>query len=619
MKKFFKLSSVAVLALTLAACSSDDAVENTPVATNGDGYVGIAIQLPNISDGGTRANDDLDNGEAAEFAVEDANLFLFVGDDESTATFYKMYALSTDFKNDQKGENEDPSEKDNDGEPTGTLVTQTSGVTTAKIDNLNLLPSENLYAYVVLNNNGSALSAAPAAGTTFPEFSKLVLDAATIGGTLTGEISENGMLMTNAPISETAGGSAASTGKVITAVKLDKSQIKKTADEAKAAPAGCVYVERAAAKVTVSAEGAKSEVKNGEEVMEFTVLGWQIFNTEPSYYNTRQSGEEAWLGYFNANAVNANAKYRFVSKYDFAPMLPDGVENHTSGYRTFFGVDPQYDKPANLVAPVAPVDGTWNALTGKAYMTENTFNVENQYWNNTTMACIKVQFNGGKSFYSVSNDAKYYAADKINDALAAKAVQMYEVNKWMNDVTAALAKATPGKEYAVAISATVETTTTAGEKTYTLSYAITEDGAAYAGELPAGMSDAWTDAKTKAEKELTVTLYENGVAYYNVRIQHFGEFETPWAAADATQPGETIDQIYGTEVEARNNNFLGRYGIVRNNWYKLTISSIKKLGSAEPETVKDNDTPDDVIEEEQYISVHVHILPWNLRTQDVIL
>ena len=474
MKKIFKYSTAVLAALTLAACSSDDAVENTPVATNGDGYVGIAIQLPNISDGGTRANDDLDNGEAAEFAVKDANLFLFVGDDESTATFYKMYALSTDFKNDQKGENEDPSEKDNDGEPTGTLVTQTSGVTTAKIDNLNLLPSENLYAYVVLNNNGSALSAAPAAGTTFPEFSKLVLDAATIGGTLTGEISENGMLMTNAPISETAGGSAASNGKVITAVKLDKSQIKKTADEAKAAPAGCVYVERAAAKVTVSAEGAKSEVKNGEEVMEFTVLGWQIFNTEPSYYNTRQSGEEAWLGYFNAKATNANAKYRFVSKYDFAPMLPEGVENHTSGYRTFFGVDPQYDIEATLVNPVAPVDGTWNALTGKAYMTENTFDVEHQTWTNTTMACVKVQFNGGESFYAVSNDAKYYAADKINDAIAAKATQMYDVKKWTDDVVAALAKATPGNTYEVAISAAVETSTTAGVKTYTLSYAITE-------------------------------------------------------------------------------------------------------------------------------------------------
>lgn len=610
MKKIFKYSTAVLAALSLAACSSDDAVENTPVATNGDGYVGIAIQLPNISDGGTRANDDLDNGEAAEFAVKDANLFLFVGDDESTATYYKMYALSTDFKKDTKGENQNPDD---------TKVTQTSGVTTAKIDNLNLLPSENLYAYVVLNNNGSALQAAPAAGTTFPEFSKLILDAATIGGTLTGEISEKGMLMTNAPISETAGGSAASTGKVITAVKLDKSQIKKTEDEAKAAPAGCVYVERAAAKVTVSAEGAKSEVKNGEDVMEFTVLGWQIFNTEPSYYNTRQSGEEAWLGYFNAKATNANAKYRFVSKYDFAPTLPEGVENHTSGYRTFFGVDPQYDKPATLVAPVAPVDGTWNALTGKAYMTENTFDVEHQTWTNTTMACIKVQFNGGESFYSISNDAKYYAADKINDAIAAKATQMYDVKKWMDDVVAALAKATPGKDYKVAISAAVEATTTAGEKTYTISYAITEDGAAYTGELPAGMSDAWTAAKSKAEGELTVTLYENGIAYYNVRIQHFGEFETPWAAADATQPGETIDQIYGTDVEARNNNFLGRYGIVRNNWYKLTISAIKKLGSAEPEPVNGNDTPDDVIEEEQYISVHVHILPWNLRTQDVIL
>ena len=123
------------------------------------------------------------------------------------------------------------------------------------------------------------------------------------------------------------------------------------------------------------------------------------------------------------------------------------------------------------------------------------------------------------------------------------------------------------------------------------------------------------------------------MSYYNVRIRHFGEAETPWdAIADAdaqndaqapfkVQPGENVEQIYGYKdatKEIANKRFLGRYGVVRDNWYNLSVSSISKLGSATPTSIVD-ETPDDQIDEEYYISVHVHILPWVLRLQDINL
>ena len=114
----------------------------------------------------------------------------------------------------------------------------------------------------------------------------------------------------------------------------------------------------------------------------------------------------------------------------------------------------------------------------------------------------------------------------------------------------------------------------------------------------------------------------NIYAYYNARIKHFGDYETPWTPVvpyKTVAPGTTVDQIYGTSSDATNapKRFLGRYGVVRDNWYKLTLSGISKIGTAEPVDVHvvSPTTPDDEIE--NYISVHVHTLPWVLRNQTV--
>lgn len=629
MKKFSFLA-LAAAGMLFAACSSDKevaAVDTSAVTQYDQAFVGISIELPNTTTP-TRANDDLNNGKADEFEVKDATLLLFKGNAEGTATYLGAWNLTNDFQNDTQGADEAPDTK----------VTQTS-VSVAQIDNLALLPSENLYAYVIVNKNGVVF---PSAGSTFDSWRATTFAANKIGSEYdatnkTDKVSANGLMMTNAPISATAGGSAASTGAVTTAVVLDKSKIAKTADAAKSAPAGCVYVERSAAKLTVTLSGSVSnELKDpSNATMAAEIDAFQIINTEPTYYNTRNSDNADWLGYNSPWCTNANTKYRFVSLQQFSPTLPSGG-THTTGFRTYFAQDPQYSTVATLNNTVATESGNWIAPSGRAFMPENTFDVANMTRQNTTQATIRMKFNNGVSFYSISNEATLYAADGINNAIAAHVQTLYAISTWMNDakayVLSELHTAAPSKTHnaIVTISAAVPVTEVAGDQAYTLSYTIacTEDGSTVATPaLSTELETAWTTATTSAKNDYKVTLYKDGISYYNVRIQHFGEAETPWdAQTDAgvikVQPGETVAQIYGYTADATaqalaNNRFLGRYGVVRDNWYQLTVDQIKKLGSATPTPVNGDTTPDDEIGDELYIACHVHILPWVLRNQSV--
>ena len=98
-----------------------------------------------------------------------------------------------------------------------------------------------------------------------------------------------------------------------------------------------------------------------------------------------------------------------------------------------------------------------------------------------------------------------------------------------------------------------------------------------------------------------IATYLDGVTYYIARIKHFNEL-TPWTAGEG----------YGTE----NGKYLGRYGVLRNNWYDLSVTSISGLGYPDVPEVKPT-VPDD--ENEQYINVEVKILSWAKRSQQIKL
>ncbi len=65
--------------------------------------------------------------------------------------------------------------------------------------------------------------------------------------------------------------------------------------------------------------------------------------------------------------------------------------------------------------------------------------------------------------------------------------------------------------------------------------------------------------------------------------------------------------------------WLGRYGMVRNNWYDLNVTGFNKLGkpSIGGLEVDSDSTPDDNVE--QWIAFKVNILSWAKRVQNVDL
>ena len=90
-----------------------------------------------------------------------------------------------------------------------------------------------------------------------------------------------------------------------------------------------------------------------------------------------------------------------------------------------------------------------------------------------------------------------------------------------------------------------------------------------------------------------ISTYEKGESYYIARIKHFGDALTPWNPGDA----------YNDD----NLKYLGRYGMLRNNWYELKVGNVYGPGYPGVPPV-DPTLPDD--ENEKYLSVSVKILSW---------
>lgn len=586
MKKIF--FSAMLAAAFLASCSSESELKPAAgeVADGETGYVGFTIGLPTAK--GTRANDVFDDGTPSpdEYKVNNATLFLFHGNSEADAKFIAAYPMNiTNFETNTNGQ------------------CTTEGIVTAEL--LKPSASDDLFAYVVLNHNNmvtvtqSSVSTTPASttkingeelavGTSFADFSKLEM-------TELGRTSDN-LVMTNAPVCDKTGGADAPVAAQITTLaKLDRSKIFATEATAQAQPAGEAYVERAAAKITVTATMADEDAIKADANVKYSKasIKWAVNNENKAYYNARQMRAE-WLVYA-ADGVEGTVtnKFRFLS----GSAIHDGVVRTV---RTYWAEDMNYDngETTGFKAIPAAADITDKAEDGKSvYVTENTFDVNNQKEKNTTGLSISATFNDGKDFYIASTYGDNMILQRVDDASTAKETVADYIKKYLrNNSSAFKAWLESG---ATDFAVTMNDNPAAGTATV-----ATVSGTG----LPAGITPEYING------HITFKFYKGGVAYYNLLIKHFGDAETPWNREKHTE--NTIEGIYNAAAPATpETNFLGRYGIVRNNWYRIQISGINQIG--DPIVVTPGETPDD--KTRNYLSVKIHILPWAVRTQSEIL
>ena len=90
-------------------------------------------------------------------------------------------------------------------------------------------------------------------------------------------------------------------------------------------------------------------------------------------------------------------------------------------------------------------------------------------------------------------------------------------------------------------------------------------------------------------------------------IRHFDESQTPWNLAS----GQT--ESYPTPNAEQ--NWLGRWGVLRNNWYQINVTGVSQIGYPEvPEVPGSYDDP-----VESWIAVQINVLSWAVRTQSAEL
>lgn len=625
MKKFSFLA-LAAAGMLFAACSSDkDVAAGVPQTTEvGEGYLALSINLPTAPQSITRATTDdngsgafdLDDGLETEYDVKNAYLLVFTpGASEDAATFKTAFNITTQWVS--------------NGDPHVTVnsknVVKKVGTTIAEGD----------LALVVLNPN-SIYTFAPKGGSTVDEVTVKVGDteisSSTTFGTLRNLLVENnaidnasqmtttGFYMTNSPLFEKKGSTTTDNPNNTTfRVLVPIEHVYPTEEAAKSGVASEIFVERGMAKVTLEqlAAGKKLGTQTSEgDDLAITILGWTLDQTNQKSYLVRSTDG---IGDFDQMVNGVSKIFRFTGNTAIQDANNPGVFK----YRGYFAKDPNYTGGAGELTHISETDaavfkGTFG-VENPQYCFENTFDVANQLRKNTTLVQLMVQVGDGTDLYTVNGSTSSIYKLAAVETLVKNAVLTFLNSKGL----VGTASSTDVGDVTLANNAT--DATVQDIKTV----AITDDGTKFkTGAAAAVTADlAATDSKIKAAVG-TIVKYTGGTSYYAIRIKHFGDELTPWHVGTKAAPlvdawmsvwaddGVEANQPTAGNVYPENsiNDYLGRYGVLRNNWYDLRVTDIKTLGSAKPINYTDDPTTDDELD--GYINVKINVLSWARRTQN---
>jgi len=547
--------------MLLFSCSDDnDSITEGKDVTDGKAYVHFSINLPSTSAVG-RANDDFADGTPSEYAVTSAHLVTFIGTSEANATVSEVVELL----------NLKPWFKDDNNQVT-TKAHIVAEVYKKAGD------AQKLYALVVLNANQTVLDKF-STGTSFMD---LCGEKGEVDNIM---VNDSKIVMMNAPLAFVSG-----TSKIAkTLVEIGKDDVCTSASAANAKEPLDIYVERGVAKVTMKKSATDNYNKfsipvNNEGAIEVVVdpVAWAFDNgNTKSYLVHNVSDFDEWIEYEQKPA-------RFYGSKPISDLENDIYHEAT---RIYWAVDPNYERDVadGELTRITTTDGEgWNsgddAFDTKAiYVLENTFTTKFQKQNNTSRILIKCQIKKSASatpenLYRVGSSAILY--DEAN----------------LKNLVINVAKTATGKDFQM-IDGTLSVSKTAGKQKDLLS------------------ADDFKETKPTSEQLTainnalgTIDTYLNGECYYDVLIRHFDDEQTPWSANDNPD-----GPIYGNPES--DSKYLGRYGMVRNNWYELSIDGITSIGSSVIPTP--DDIPDDEVK--SYINVSCKILSWAKRNQKVTL
>lgn len=338
--------------------------------------------------------------------------------------------------------------------------------------------------------------------------------------------------------------------------------VQKAKDDAEAHPA-TINVDRLSAKVQVSVKNPGFTKPTDSN---FTFNGWELSVTNKSVrlYSDLVTYDNATPG----------AVYRRDKNY-LESEQPDISDNNTkeTNMDAAFNYLKNIDDVSKDMPAVAQVD------KASLYCLENTMEAKAQQLGFTTKVVVKAQYTPG----GITKDANYFSWKGAYYTLA--------------QLKAEYLKHANGSGLKVDLPAFLI-------KAGVMSQAEFDQGQSKRDEIVANLSEGASADKLNAKTGIigrfcAVRYYHASVCYYDVLIRH--------------------DQNITTKMA------LGRYGVVRNNWYNIELNSVSGPGTpwipdpSDPDPT--NPTPPDTDDDEAdaYLSVKITINPWTYWTQGVDL
>ena len=409
------------------------------------------------------------------------------------------------------------------------------------------------------------------------------------------------------------------------------------------------------------------------------ILSWGLDITNRSFYPVRKmaaaTGEtykdfDEWYLYPN---YGSNTNNRFVGNTVIAPNYSAvrtywAIDPNYAPYATFAESQADdYPYTTGKLAGMFNLLDRDNELTEYAadaplYCLENTFDVNNQNQNQTTRIVVKAKytpknFASNADFYSIGGNEGLYYLDQTAaeagyeawdatypDAGVDNTVEKVIIGSTLNMLIAADVQGVFDADNIVLAATQTGLVAGANElnattKPYTISYTTyyVEDADQNRTYKTKAEYDAYTagadETKSTETTELTtaqynslaaavgtINKYQAGETYYTAYIRHFDDTEVPALDAEITDdPDDQVDtpekDVYDNDYQGNEEYYLGRWGVLRNNWYQVTINSISGPGSADIPSREP--VPDDNVN--YYLSVDVNVLSWAIRQQNVDL
>lgn len=570
LKNLFGMAAMLALA---ASCSENELVESGGTSQAGTSYAAFNIVLPTTNS--TRAVGDptYNHGDSKEYKVNNGTILIF----QKTGTEYTFIEKATL----ELGEWSTP--------PVTPDGITTKAKVTAQLKSVSSAAMSDYYALVLLNNNNAVSTPTSGKYSTWNNAAQAKTVKDLIGA------SKDNFLMTNAALK--------GDNPFNTLVKIDKTKIYATKDAAAGGDAAAeIYVQRAVAKVT-------AKVGTGTGISGNTV-------------NVKGSTTDAVE--FNKWALDVTNKKTFpvqnISTLDKGIWeFAKNTVNYTVGNqnRLFWAIDPNYNngdlnlddetgneaREENFNKVIAA--NITNDMGTSDYCLENTFNLTNQKQGQTTRVVFKATYkvnNAAATFHKIGNNTEIMSSETLAGRIKAAAQEIYNATGATGEIVVSLGSisTTASAKHMVA----VENIKVKVGETETQLAAATEYGVPDK-KLTGNLIVKAVNDNLGLTTDAGISTYPDGATYYIARIKHFGDTYTPWKSGDPA---------YGPDKN--NDKWLGRYGVLRNNWYELQVNSVSGPGYPTIPPVKPS-TPDD--ESENYISCTIKILDWAKRVQDIDL